>query len=103
MLYFNLSFSTTRSDINKTQRSHEYGNSSLEVFELATERVKNQNDVGEIIVLDMFNNIGRAGTGDALDVDEGEPPSSDILSEEQIYDQLSQETTVGGFSLNPAY
>ncbi|CAI7632132.1 unnamed protein product [Penicillium palitans] len=103
MLYFNLSFSTTRSDINKTQHSHEYVNSSLEAFELATERVNNQNDVGEIIVLDMFNNIGRVGTRDALNVDEGEPPSSDMPSEGQICDQLSQETTVSGFSLNPGY
>ena len=103
MLYFNRSFSSTRSDVDETQRSHEYGNSSPEAFELATERVKNQNDLGEIVVLDTFNNVGRAGTRDALDVDEGEPPSSDMTSEEQIRDQLGQETAVGGFSLDPAY
>lgn len=68
MLYFNRSFSGMCS-------YHE--NSSPEVFELTTERVMNQNDVGEIVVLDMFLNVGRAGTRDAFDIDEGEPPSSD--------------------------
>ncbi|KAJ5987934.1 hypothetical protein N7481_003144 [Penicillium waksmanii] len=94
MLYFNRSFSGTC-------RYHE--NFSPEVFELTTERVKNQNDVGEIVVLDMFLGVGRAGTRDALDIDEGGPPSSDRLSEEEIRDQLSQETAVGGFSLDPVY
>lgn len=94
MLYFNRSFSGTCS-------YHE--NSSPEVFELTTERVMNQNDVGEIVVLDMFLDVGRVGTRDALDIDEGEPPSSDIPSEEQIRYQLGQETAVGGFSLDPAY
>ncbi|KAJ5834451.1 hypothetical protein N7447_000477 [Penicillium robsamsonii] len=104
MLYFNRSFSSTRSDVDETQRSDEYGNPSPEAFELATERIKNQNDVGDIVVLNMFGNVGRAGaTRDALDIDEGEPPSSDMLSEEQIRGQLSQESAVSGFSLDPAY
>ena len=40
MLYFNRSFSSTRSDVDETQRSHEYGHSSPEAFELTIERVK---------------------------------------------------------------
>ncbi|KAJ5592264.1 hypothetical protein N7537_009168 [Penicillium hordei] len=98
MLYFNRSFSSTHA-----QCSPKYGSSLPEAFELATERVENQNDVGDVVVLDMFKNVGRAGTRDALDVDEGEPPSSDMPLEEQIRDQLAQEAAASGFSLNPAY
>lgn len=94
MLYFNRSFSGMCS-------YHE--NASPEVLELTIERVLNQNDVGEIVVLDMFLNIGRAGTREAFDIDEGEPPSSDTTSEDQIRDQLDQETAIGGFSLDPLY
>jgi hypothetical protein len=54
-------------------------------------------------MIDIFNNVGRPPERYALDVDEGEPPSSGLPSEEQICDQLGQETSVGGFSLDPAF
>jgi hypothetical protein len=103
LLYFNRSFSSTRSDVDETQRSSEHENLSPEAFELATERVMNQIDIGQIIIIDIFNNAGPPGLRYALDVDEGEPPSSNLPSEEQMRDQLVQETSVGGFSLDPAF
>ena len=54
-------------------------------------------------MLDIFLNTGRPSRQYALDVDEGEPPNSNPPPEEQIRDQLGQEASVGGFSLNPAF
>jgi hypothetical protein len=104
LLYFNRSFSSTRSDVDEAQRSSE-GDESLssEAFELATDRVTEQIDIGQILMIDIFNNVGRPPERYALDVDEGEPPSSELPSEEQIRDQLGQEISVGGFSLDPAF
>ncbi|KAJ5823214.1 hypothetical protein N7447_005554 [Penicillium robsamsonii] len=105
LLYFNRSFSSTRGDVDETQSLSESENENLspEAFELATERIMNQIDIGQIIIIDIFNNAGRPGLQYALDIDEGEPPNSNLPSEEQIRDQLGQETSVGGFSLDPAF
>lgn len=99
LLYFNRSFSSTRSDVDETQRLSEHENLLPEAFELATERVLKQIDIGQIIILDIFNNIGRHGLRYALDIDEGEPPSSNLPSEGQIRHQLGQETSVGSLGL----
>ncbi|KAJ5504330.1 hypothetical protein N7463_007204 [Penicillium fimorum] len=105
LLYFNRSFSRTRSDVDETQcpSCSEHEILSPEAFELATERVIKQIDIGQIIIIDIFNNAAHPGLRYALDIDEGEPPSSNLPSEEQIRDQLGQETSVGGFSLDPAF
>jgi hypothetical protein len=89
LLYFNRSFSSTRSDVDEAQ--------SPEAFELSTERVMCQIDIGQIIMIDIFFNAGRPRLQYAIDVDEGEPPNSNPPSEEQIRDQLGQETSVSGF------
>lgn len=105
LLYFNRTFSSTRADANLAQHSPE-DNEDLrsEAFELSIERVTEQIDIGQIIILDLFLNVSSyADQRYALDIDEGEPPSQDILTEEQIRDQLGQETSVSGFSLSPAF
>ncbi|KAJ5090742.1 hypothetical protein N7532_009426 [Penicillium argentinense] len=104
LLYFNRSFSSTRSDVDAAQHSIEGGESlSSEAFELATERLTDQIYIGQVIILDIFNNVDDHPERHALDVDEGEPPSSDLPTEEQIRDQLGQETSVGGCSLDPTF
>ncbi|KAJ5294893.1 hypothetical protein N7508_009714 [Penicillium antarcticum] len=104
LLYFNRSFSSTRSDVDEAQHSSEGAESlSSEAFELATEHVTDQIDIGQILMIDILNNVSRPPERYALDVDEGEPPSSDLPSEEQIRDQLGQEPSVDGFSLDPAF
>ncbi|KGO58340.1 hypothetical protein PEX2_068500 [Penicillium expansum] len=69
LLYFNRSFSSTRSDIDEAQRISK-GDESLssEAFELAIDRVTEQIDIGQILI-DIFYN----------------------------------QTSVGGFSLDPAF
>ncbi|KAJ6013128.1 hypothetical protein N7522_003483 [Penicillium canescens] len=103
LLYFNRSFSSTRSDVDEAQRISEYDDLAPEAFELATERITKQFNIGQILMLDIFLNTGRPSLQYALDVDEGEPPNSNPPPEEQIRDQLGQEASVGGFSLNPAF
>lgn len=103
LLYFNRSFPSTRSGVDEAQSSSESGNLSAEAFELSTERVMCQIDIGQIIMNDIFLNAGRPGLQYAMDVDEGEPPNSNPPSVEQIRDQLGQETSVGGFSLDPTF
>ncbi|KAJ5371702.1 hypothetical protein N7517_003708 [Penicillium concentricum] len=103
LLYFNRSFSSTRSDVDETQRLSEHENLSPEAFELATDRVIDQSYIGQIIMLDIFNNVACPELRYGLDIDEGAPPSSNMPSEEQIRDQLGQETSVGGFYLDPAF
>ncbi|KAJ5110622.1 hypothetical protein N7532_001157 [Penicillium argentinense] len=102
LLYFNRSFSSTRSDADKEQFPSEDDEIlSTEAFELATERITDQIYVGQTLIVDIFNNVPFPPERYALDIDEGEPPSSELLSEEQIRNQLAQETSVGGFSLDP--
>ena len=55
------------------------------------------------MILDIFKEVPPYPERDALDIDEGNPPGQNMPTEEQIRDQLSQETSVGGFSLDPAY
>jgi hypothetical protein len=105
LLSFNRSFSSTRTDADLAQHSpkdnYDYRS---EAFELSIERVTEQMDIGQIIILDVFLNVSSyADQRYALDVDEGEPPSRGLPTEEQIRDQLGQETSVGGFSLDPAF
>lgn len=105
LLYFNRTFSSTRADADLAQHSPE-DNEDLrsEAFELSIERVTEQMDIGQMIILDLFLNVSSyADQRYALDVDEGEPPGQDMPTEEQIRDQLGQETSVGGFSLGPAF
>ncbi|KAJ5744845.1 hypothetical protein N7533_009715 [Penicillium manginii] len=104
LLYFNRLSSSTRSDVNVAQHSDEGDEEPpSEVLELTIERVMDQIYIGQIIVLDLFNNVSRPPERHALDVDEGDPPSQDIPTEEQFRDQLGQETSVGGFSLDPSF
>ncbi|CAG8356789.1 unnamed protein product [Penicillium salamii] len=102
-LYFSRSFSSTCSNVDETQRSSDYGGLSPEAFELATERIMDQTYVGQMIMIDIFNNVSRPTQRYALDIDEGMPPISTPPSEEQMRDQLGHETSVGGFSLDPAF
>ncbi|KGO42767.1 hypothetical protein PEX1_099570 [Penicillium expansum] len=57
LLYFNRSFSSTRSDIDEAQRISK-GDESLssEAFELAIDRVTEQIDIGQILI-DIFYNV----------------------------------------------
>ena len=104
LLYFNRSFSSTRSYVDEAQRESEDDESlSSEGFELATQRVTDQIYIGQILMIDILNGVGPTPERYALDVDEGETPSSDLPSEEQIRDQLGLETSVGGFSLHPEF
>ncbi|KAJ5427319.1 hypothetical protein N7465_002389 [Penicillium sp. CMV-2018d] len=104
LLYFNRSFSSTRNNIDEAQRESEDDESLLsEGFELATQRVTDQIYIGQILIIDIFNGVGPSPARYALDIDEGEIPSSDLPSEEQIRDQLSLETSGGGFSLHPEF
>ncbi|KAJ6150625.1 hypothetical protein N7471_001824 [Penicillium samsonianum] len=66
LLYFNRSFSSTRSYIY----------------------------IGQILMIDIFNGVGPPPERYALDLDEGKTPSSDLPLEEQIRDQLGLETLV---------
>lgn len=105
LLYFNRTFSSTRADADLAQHSPE-DNEDLrsEAFELSIERVTEQMDIGQMIILDLFLNVSSyTDQRYALDVDEGEPPSQDMLTKEQIHNQLGQETSIGGFSLSPAF
>lgn len=83
MLYFNRSFSSTRFDVDGTQRSSSPDDFSPEGFEWEAERVEDQIDIGQIIMLDIFQNADNPGLRYTLDVDEGEPPDSNLPSEEQ--------------------
>lgn len=100
LLYFNRSFS----DVDVTQHLVEDDEDlPSEAFELSTERLTDQIYIGQLIILDIFLNISRYPGRNALDVDEGHPPSQDLLTGEQIHEQLGQETSVGGFSLDSAF
>ncbi|KOS43184.1 hypothetical protein ACN38_g5892 [Penicillium nordicum] len=101
LLYFNRSFSSTPSDVDKAQRISEYDGPVPEAFVLATERIAKQFNIGQILMLDIFLKAGRLQY--ALEVDEDEPPNSNPPSEEEIHDHLIQEASVGGFSLDPAF
>lgn len=103
LLFFNRSFSNTRNDIDETQRISEGDDLTSEAFELSTERVTKQFNIGQILMLDIFLKAGRPDLQYALDIDEGEPPQSNPLSEDQIRDQLNQEAAVGGFSFDPTF
>ncbi|CAG8274342.1 unnamed protein product [Penicillium salamii] len=86
LLYFNRTFSSTRADADLAQHSPE-DNEDLrsEAFELSIERVTEQMDIGQMIILDLFLNVSSyADQRYALDVDEGEPPGQDMPTEEQI-------------------
>lgn len=100
LLYFNRSFSSTRSYVDDAQRESEDNESlSSEGFELATQRVTDQIYIGQIFIIDILYGVVPSPER----YDEGEIPSSDLPSEEQIRDQLSLETSSGGFSLHPEF
>jgi hypothetical protein len=104
LLYFNRSYSSTCKYVDEVQRGSEDGESlSPEGFELAIQRVMDQIYVGQILMIDIFNGVSPPPERYALDIDEGEIPSSDLPSEEQIRDQLGLETSVCGFSLHPEF
>ncbi|QKX52954.1 uncharacterized protein TRUGW13939_00025 [Talaromyces rugulosus] len=104
LLYFNRSFSSTRSYVDEAQRESEDDESlSSEGFELAIQRVTDQIYIGQILMVDIFNGVSPPQDRYALDVDECETPRSDLPSEEQIRDQLGLETSVSGFSLHPEF
>ncbi|KAJ5213531.1 hypothetical protein N7449_000700 [Penicillium cf. viridicatum] len=104
LLYFNRTFSSTCTEVDVAQHLRE-GQEELpsEAFEFVIERLMDQIYIGQLMILDIFNNVPRYPERDALGIDEGEPPSQDMPTEEQIRDQLGQETSVSGFSLDPAF
>ncbi|CAG7924826.1 unnamed protein product [Penicillium olsonii] len=97
LLFFNRSSSNMCNDIDETQRISEVDNPTSEAFELATQRVTKQYNIGQILMLDIFLKAGRPDLQYALDIDEGEPPQSNPPLKDQIRDRLNQETAVGGF------
>ncbi|KAF7519657.1 hypothetical protein PCG10_009823 [Penicillium crustosum] len=103
LLYFNRTFSSTSTKVDVAQNLRE-GQEELpaEAFEFVIERLMDQIYTGQLMVLDIFNNVPRYPERDALGINEGEPPSQDMPTEEQIRDQLDQETS-SGFSLDPAF
>lgn len=103
LVYFTRSFSSTRSDVDEAQCSSESGILSSRAFELSIDRLTDQSDIGQIIILDIFNQVDRAGLREAMEIEEGEPPNSNPPSEEQIRDQLGLETSIGGFSLRQSF
>lgn len=105
LLYFNRTFSSTCTEVDVAQHLRE-GQEELpsEAFEFVIERLIDQIYIGQLMILDIFNNVPCYPERDALGIDEGEPPSQDMPTEEQIRDQLDQETSVSGFfSLDPAF
>ncbi|KAJ5958918.1 uncharacterized protein N7479_006068 [Penicillium vulpinum] len=104
LLYFNRCFSNTRNHVVEALRSSDSeGELSPEALELSTERVMCQIDLGQIIMCDVFLNAGSPSLQYALDVDEGEPPDPNPPPEEQLHEQLDQEMSAGGFSLDPSF
>ncbi|KAJ5563285.1 hypothetical protein N7535_008449 [Penicillium sp. DV-2018c] len=110
LLYFNRTFSvsstSTCTEVDVARQWHlREGREELpsEAFEFVIERVMDQIYIGQLMILDIFNNVPRYPERNALGIDEGEPPSQDMPTEEQIRDQLGQETSVGGFSLDPTF
>lgn len=111
LLFFNRSFSTTRSHVDDGQRvfselrrpgSELY----LEAFELSIERVRDQTRMGQMIMTDIVSNASGFVGGSlkyAMDVDEGAPPDSTPAPEQHIRHQLDQQFTAGGFALDPAF
>ncbi|KAJ5121652.1 uncharacterized protein N7515_009613 [Penicillium bovifimosum] len=104
LILFNRTFSSTCTEVDVAQHLRE-GREELpsEAFEFVIERVMDQIHIGQLMILDIFNNVPRYPERNALGIDEGEPPSQDMPTEEQIRDQLGQETSVGGFSLDPTF
>lgn len=104
LLYFNRTFSSTCTEVDMVQHMREdLEEISSEGFEFTIERLMDQSYIGQLIILDLFMNVARYPQRDVLDIDEGEPPSQDMPTEEQIRDQLDQETSVGGLSLDPIF
>ncbi len=101
-LNFTRTFSSTRSDVDDRQiPSYPPDGCFLERFELSTERITLREYVEQLVVLDMFlNSNPRGKLYFGMDIDEVNPPDSTPPSEEQIRDQLSQQTAVGGFTLD---
>ncbi|KAJ5782358.1 hypothetical protein N7457_004132 [Penicillium paradoxum] len=103
-LHFNRCFSSTRSHVDEVQRaSYPPGELTPEAFELSTERMKCQTDVGQTIMNEIFLNAGNPFLQYAMDVDEGEPTSPNPESEEQIHQQIIQQIAIGGFFPSPAF
>ncbi|KAL4783535.1 hypothetical protein BJX76DRAFT_329638 [Aspergillus varians] len=112
LVFFNRSFSKTRSEVDHLQRlpSEDLDPDDEvypEAFELSIERVRDQTDMGKIIMTDIVSNANGFVGGSlkyALDVDEGAPPdSTPAPPEQQIRDQLDQQFTAGGLTLDPAF
>jgi len=104
MLYFNRAFSSTCTEVDMVQHMGEdLEEPSSEGFEFAIERLMDQSYIGQLMILDIFLNVARYPEREALDIDEGQPPSQNMPTEEQIRDQLDQEISVGGFSLDPVF
>lgn len=100
-LNFTRTFSSTRSDADDTQvPMHPPEETYLERFELSTDRITLREYVDQVVVLDIFSNCSPRGDLEfGLDIDEGIPPDPTPPSIEEIQDQLSQQTAVGGFTL----
>ncbi|KAL2828495.1 hypothetical protein BDW59DRAFT_178849 [Aspergillus cavernicola] len=81
---FNRCFSSTRSEVDEVQSVTYQGALLPEAFELSAERVTVQTDISQISSLRYLSQ--RPG-----------------LSEEQLRQQISHQTAVGGFSLDSAF
>lgn len=104
LLYFNRTFSSTSTQVDVAQHLNEDRKElPSEGFEFIIERFMEQMDIGQLMILDIFMNVSPYPERNALDIDEGEPPSQEMPTEEQIRDQLAQETSVGGLSLDPTF
>ncbi|KAL2818149.1 hypothetical protein BDW59DRAFT_165597 [Aspergillus cavernicola] len=112
-IHFNRTFSNSRSGVDQVQcvssAQPDAGDELYpEAFELSIEHVRNQAEIGQQIMLDIFSNATGFGADRnslhyAMDLDEGTPPGSSLTSEAQIRQQLDQQSTEGGFTLDHAF
>ncbi|KAL2869905.1 uncharacterized protein BJX67DRAFT_378950 [Aspergillus lucknowensis] len=113
LLYFNRTFSNSRSSVDlvhRTSSAEPDPDEELypEGFEFLIEPVRNQGEMGQVVMQEIFPNAAelsedRNSLQYAADVDEGAPPDPTPPPEAQIQQQLDQQFAEGGFSLDDTF
>jgi hypothetical protein len=114
-VYFTRTFSSTRTSVDPVQRlpaadadPDDEDQLYPEAFESTIDHVRNQADIGQQIMQEIFGNACGFGEDQnslhyAMDVDEGSPPDASLPSETEIRQQLDQEVANGDYTLDSAF